>query len=58
MIQAYNSCAYDEEICCSNEDMDEDYTELYEKDPYSECGIVCVRNESEWPFYLYWTVRK
>jgi len=53
MIQAYNSCAYDEEICCSNEDMDEDYTELYEKDPYSECGIVCVRNDSEWPFYLY-----
>jgi len=47
---------HDEDICCSNEDQDEDLTDLEEYDPYAELGITSntkgKNHDNKWAFYL------
>lgn len=62
-LHAYD--LYDhEDICCSNEDLDEDLTDMEEYDPYAELGITSntkgKNHDNKWAFYLreFWTVQK
>ena len=56
-LHAFDSYEH-EDICCSNEDFDEDLTDREEYDPYAELGIHGKDHDNKWAFYLreFWIV--